>query len=368
MEITISPSKLYAFETCPKQFHLKYIQKAIPYQKFERNMHIGTLVHKIIELLSEYPVMENIEQCTVRAIKEVDCVVTPDMVKEAIDMVQAWFTEDKFKCETLSSEMKFKLDLDVNVTINGIIDRVEKVSDKCIRVIDYKTGFKIYNREDMHDSNQLIIYAMAVYDKWPVETLIIRYDMVRYGRVVDVMVNFDDFKQKYEYLKIVYNKIMSGEKIATVSSGCAYCGYKYNCKEYTDYIKAIFKIENMTDVMNDNFSNIIHYVKDLDEKQKVLEEHIKEIKHEILNQMISSGTKTITQDDVNVIIITPNKREYDTKVVAEIFKDNLSDVMKPVKSNVDKLMTKKTVEERALILATSFEVGGSPYLRIKVNK
>ena len=367
-DIIMSPSKLFAFETCPKQFHLKYVMKAYPPKQLIDVMHTGSLVHKILEYLAEYPVEENIEKCTIKAIGEIDIVPTPEMVERAKNMVEAWFSEEKFENDVLASEYEFINQLDEDVTIRGIIDRVEQVSKNCIKVIDYKTGYRMYTREDLIDSNQLLIYAMAAYDKWPVDTIIICYDMVAHNRRTEVMVKPSDFADKHKYLQEVYKRIIDGEKDAILSEKCAYCWYKFTCKEYLEYIQQVLNIKNIHDIMEGNFEESIEYLVGLDNKKKVLEAHISEVKSTILSTMISAGEKRLSYGNYDLRTVSPTKREYNVSVIAEMFPNDFNRVFSPRKRNIDSLMSKKSVEDRAKIMATATAVEGHPYLRIQKKK
>jgi len=347
---------------------MKYVKKAYPPKQLIEVMHTGSLVHKILEYLAEYPVEENIKECTIKAIGELDIVPTPEMVEKAKNMVTEWFSEEKFANDVLASEYKFINQLDKDVTIRGIIDRVEQVSENCIKVIDYKTGYRIYTRDDLIDSNQLIIYAMAAYDKWPVDTIIICYDMIAHNRRTEVIVKPDDFIDKHKYLQEVYKRIKDGEHEAILSGNCAYCWYKYVCKEYLEYIQQTLNIKNIHDVMEGNFEDSITYLVGLDEKKKVLESHITEVKSNILHTMLSAGEKNLSYGNFELRAVTPTKREYDVGVVAEMFPNDFQRVFSPKKRNIDSLMNKKSIEDRTKIMASATAVEGNPYLRIQKRK
>lgn len=57
-------------------------------------------------------------------------------------------------------EYPFKIKLE-NLTIGGYIDRIDKLSDNKVEIIDYKTG-KVYGENQMKNDLQLTIYALAI--------------------------------------------------------------------------------------------------------------------------------------------------------------------------------------------------------------
>jgi hypothetical protein len=192
--------------------------------------------------------------------------------------------------------------------------------------------------------------------------------MVNYNRTVEVMVKREDFVEKYKYLQQIYQRIANNEKNAVVSDGCAYCGFKYNCTEYIDYTKAVLHIDDIHDILNNKFEDTIKYLMDMEEKKKILEERTTEIRKELMHNIVSAGVQSIPCEFYDVKVTTRNQREYDTKVVAEIFANEIESVMKPIKTSVDKLMSKKSVEERAKLMTTSREVSSVPFLRIAKKK
>jgi hypothetical protein len=107
---------------------------------------------------------------------------------------------------------------------------------------------------------------------------------------------------------------------------------------------------------------------DMEEKKKILEERTTEIRKELMHNIVSAGVQSIPCEFYDVKVTTRNQREYDTKVVAEIFANEIESVMKPIKTSVDKLMSKKSVEERAKLMTTSREVSSVPFLRIAKKK
>jgi DNA helicase-2/ATP-dependent DNA helicase PcrA len=66
--------------------------------------------------------------------------------------------------EVLHTEEWFDIQI-AGTKVAGRIDRVDRMADGSIRIVDYKTG-KARSQEDADESLQLSIYAMAAQQKW----------------------------------------------------------------------------------------------------------------------------------------------------------------------------------------------------------
>jgi DNA helicase-2/ATP-dependent DNA helicase PcrA len=66
--------------------------------------------------------------------------------------------------EVLHTEEWFDIQI-AGTKVAGRIDRVDRMADGSIRIVDYKTG-KARSQEDADESLQLSIYAMAAHQKW----------------------------------------------------------------------------------------------------------------------------------------------------------------------------------------------------------
>ena len=370
MKIEISSTKLSIFETCPKQFYLKYYKKMKPPVQLQKIMHVGSLVHKALELLAEYPEFDNIESCVIKAIDDIDVVPSNDMIEESIIMIKNWYKDSKFENECLASEYEFKIILDEDIVAIGFIDRVEKIGDNTIKVIDYKTGNMLYTYDDIKDSNQLLIYAMACYEHWGIENIIICYDMVRLNKIIELEVKTKEFKQKIDYIKATYSKMMKGENTAIISDKCAYCWYKYDCTEYTEYLTKVLQIKTIEDIFDGDFEKSIEHLNELENRKKLIDKYITEVKSLILSEMMGSGKSTIEFNNCKLSLETKRNKSYDLKVVMDTLKDNeaLYDVIKVKNTELERILSKIDITDKNLITDSIEFREGNPYLKITKNK
>jgi len=371
MKIEVSPTKMYSFETCPKQFYLRYYKKEKPPVKIEHMMHVGSLVHKALEYLAEYPEFDYIDECVSKAISEIDIVPTQEMIEESRAMIKNWFSEEKFENELVASEYKFQTLIDDDLIIMGYIDRVERINDEMMKVIDYKTGNQIYTYDDLKNSNQLIMYAIACYEEWGVEKVVICYDMVRMNRRFEIQVSLEDFEIKKEHIKQIYKRMKDGEHEAVISDKCSYCWYKHNCAEYKDFLGEILKVKTIDEIFDGDFQKSIDYIIELDNKKKIIEKHITEVKSLIVSEMMGSGENIIDYGSYKVKLTSRSSKNYRASDVIEAFEDdidNLNEVISVKNTELEKRIHNIDEDKKDKILENLTRVEGRPFLKIVKKK
>lgn len=371
MKIEVSPTKMSAFETCPKQFYLRYYKKEKAPKKIEHMMHVGSLVHKALEFLAEYPEFDYIDECVTKAISEIDIVPTQEMVKESRDMIKNWYSEDKFENELIASEYHFQTLIADDLVIMGYIDRVERIDENRIKVIDYKTGNQFYTLDDLKNSNQLIMYAMACYEEFGAENIVICYDMVRLNKQFEIGITIKDFEEKREHIKAIYKRMKAGENEAVISRNCAYCWYKHNCTEYKGFLSEILKIQTIEEIFEGDFEESIAYIKELESKKTIIEKHITEVKGLITTEMMSSGEKKIKYGKYTISLVSRNRKFYNTNDVIEAFSDDedeLKEVISVKNIELEKRIHSLSEEKRDVILDGLRVREGNPYLKISKKK
>jgi RecB family exonuclease len=371
----MSASRVMMFEVCPLQYLHSYIKKTYTTKKVEDMLLVGSLVHEALERLAAYPVEENIEHCVAMGIKQMteksNEVLTPEHVKQSVDMIKNWFDPSKFAKKCAGTEEPFDFTFD-DVRLLGFIDRAEWEDEHTLRIIDYKSGGRIYTEEEMRTSNQLLIYAMAAYEKWQPERVIVCYDMVMYNKRVEVLVDDEDIREKFKYLKLIYNSILgliedSTNVKALVGPHCSWCNYKSICPDYKIWVTGELGMPSIKMVQEGNFEDTMKIIVDLDAKKKAIEDYLSEVKKWVTNELLDNGNTAMTVGDYRLNVITNSRLTFDALTVATIFPDKMDKVLTVKKGEVDKLMSTLSVEEKALLMTTAMKSEGVPYLKIKKN-
>lgn len=199
-------SKIDQFLSCPYAYDLKYNKGQYPEQN-AIYLDLGTLCHKILELKGRSIIDNNPQYTDIDALKVIlekgitektdkgleEIIGLEDIKKkfgiekyyepdnasgmnyaEKIELFMNTVLPNAFNSDNYNvnnSEQNFEFvynykhnDIDKEIILSGFIDRVDK-SDTGYKVIDYKTGKKIFRDADVKTSLQQGIYGLAVYNK-----------------------------------------------------------------------------------------------------------------------------------------------------------------------------------------------------------
>ena len=214
-ERKFSPSSLKIYNQCPLQFYLKYVANISEPEELAEELDaavFGQILHKIVELIykphlniilnaekiNSFAKTDFIKAVTKQAIIDLEL---PKEITQAGNKLQLTIIERIaqkiiendalvsklciLKTEEKLSWNQLKLEDGTFATIQGTIDRVDKINEKAIRIIDYKTGqielpkfpemdneesiqkfldtLFIYKNKDYSATFQGILYALMYY-------------------------------------------------------------------------------------------------------------------------------------------------------------------------------------------------------------
>ena len=159
-EITFSPSSLLLFSECQKKFEYKYIYSMPEEKSFNwEALKLGNFVHTILDK----GVKENfssLKQFTDLA-KEMQMQEEWETIglEEAEHLIKVFYERNKNKYSP-SSKTEQILEIEIEgLKFKGFADRIDKLSDGSLEIIDYKTGAS--NIQPKHRNWQLGFYALA---------------------------------------------------------------------------------------------------------------------------------------------------------------------------------------------------------------
>jgi putative RecB family exonuclease len=153
---SLSPSRISTFKQCPYRFKLQNIDKIL--EPATVATFKGTIVHKILELIFDYPYLERTEEKALSMIDEAiqkvlledekakvlyedESVDKVEYRKSIEEMLHAYFgLEDPRKYEPYKREGFVSYELNDDLKILGYVDRIDRTPTGNVRIIDYKTG------------------------------------------------------------------------------------------------------------------------------------------------------------------------------------------------------------------------------------
>lgn len=75
--------------------------------------------------------------------------------------------QEKKSTHTVDLEKRFAFSIGNDCQVTGRIDRIDRVSDGAVEIIDYKTGRSAPPENEMNDNLQLAVYYLALKTAWP---------------------------------------------------------------------------------------------------------------------------------------------------------------------------------------------------------
>ncbi len=173
----LSVSQIETFEICPLHYQLKYIYK-LPTSK-SASISFGIAIHETLKQV--YTSLKNGDKVNEKRITE---IYKSNFVNEGFEnkkhkeqffkkgekYVLEYFG-NKFNTKILPDKLeeKFTTKLAEDLKIGGTIDRIDKVSDNQLEIIDYKTGEKIPTQKEVDKDLQLSVYCLAVTQMYKVK-------------------------------------------------------------------------------------------------------------------------------------------------------------------------------------------------------
>jgi len=249
--MALSPSAIEAYETCPLKFKIRYDWR-LP-EEPTAALQYGGIMHK---LLKEYFDQVNAgkappdEQVLAQFRAELAAARIDDPLQRELyerDGIQqlsdflAARRADAGTFEVVSTERQFKVEI-AGVQVSGRIDRIDRMPDGSVWIVDYKTG-KAKDQKDADKSLQLSIYALAAAKLDPklVPARMVLYNLVTNAPVVTRRTP-EALQKAADKVKQVAAKVRAGDFAPNPGYHCRWCGYKDLCPATEEKLVHIEKL------------------------------------------------------------------------------------------------------------------------------
>ncbi len=249
--IKLSVSKTGTFKQCQALYKYSYIQK-LPRKEF--SFHItGRFAHRVLELFHQYYIDGSKEPYTTvmstafnEAVQEYKTKLTQSAKDEIFDICTKYLSRLEFhKNEVksvLSVEKTFNLEINKDLVLTGMIDKIQLDEDGVYHVLDYKTSKSTKYLKD--DLLQLLTYAYVIYNEHPeIKKVRVSYVMLRHN-IEFITKEFDleeilTIKNIYEsYANEIHKETEFKPKPQFL---CAYCTFVDICDQGKAFIAKQYK-------------------------------------------------------------------------------------------------------------------------------
>jgi len=236
-------SQLNSFKTCPLQYKYQYVLK-IPTTPTAAES-FGTAIHKTLqnfynEFLRNKKIGENdllniYEKCWI-PIGYASPAHQIRMKKEGKKILSNYFKKfHSSKLKVIVLEKLFKIKIAEDIYLTGKIDRIDKINNQEVEIIDYKTGKKPNERE-LTKSLQLTIYALAIHDKnlfnKKLKDINLTFYYLQIPEKITLKKNEEDLIKTKEEIKTIVGEIRKNEFPANPGRHCDFCSFKIICEAW----------------------------------------------------------------------------------------------------------------------------------------
>lgn len=245
----ISFSQLQSFEMCPLHYKLRYILK-IPAQPVAA-LSFGTSIHAALrDYYQEVMQGKKHDSNNIISILEnrwIDEGYTSkahqtEAYERARHILRRYVTNNS-KATPIGAEVPFQFYLRDpaerrSLKIGGRIDRIDRLPDNKIEIIDYKTGSNVPQENKLTDNLQLTLYAMAatqindvLFNRKPEDVFL----SLEYIEEEKKLTTTRNRKQLEQAKTLIFEKIEEIEKSDFTCSGstfCQNCEYKMICSTF----------------------------------------------------------------------------------------------------------------------------------------
>jgi len=182
--------------------------------------------------------------------------------------------------EVIKVEHRFKLTTADGVPITGALDKVIKVNEDTIAVIDYKTSRNAMTTWDLQDDIQLSMYDLAASLIWPeYKNRLLFLDYVRIDKKVSTYRTDEDRETFNEFLNSMWlqmQKLGEEEVLGKINTLCGWCDYKSYCPAYASFMKT--KSTEMTPLPDMDDGEFLEHWESVATKKSILENRQRELK------------------------------------------------------------------------------------------
>lgn len=348
-------SMITSYVQCPKKFYAQYEDGLNESSIFTK---MGTAIHGALEDVMEiykvtggYPDQDKVEAILAKwwldyGINDKDHFIKyKNMLSDYVQRVQ----HDDI--QIIGIEYEFETEID-GIPLTGTIDRIDRIDEDTIMVVDYKSNMMPFSRADVDESIQFHQYAMALNtpkikkEMGGFKHVICRYEMLRHGypqdRVFHDVDNNEDIKNYTEWITILYKKIMEGtDREPSINQYCAFCSIRGNCEAYQAMI--VEEVPHTNPEMDLN--EIVGAMERLALQKKVVEKEYKNVQS-IVKAKISQHDGSVGINDREYYASAKKVDSYNTQDIiriltmqglsgsfADVFKVNSAGLKKVIKEN-----------------------------------
>jgi DNA helicase II / ATP-dependent DNA helicase PcrA len=242
----ISYSEINDYEACPKKYRYKYVLK-IPVP-LTHNATFGSVIHITLkdfyrlvksanegfEGFFEKPTLDDLYRLYEKNWRSEGYESKKHeqkKKKKGYEMLEKFFNEiHTGKEQILDLERRFKFKVE-DIVVSGAVDRIDRLGDDVVELIDYKTG-KARDQKEVDSDIQLVIYGIFAKESMQMEKVKASLMFLNEGIKMETEVDEKKMDEVREKIVEIAGSIAKCEfKAKPDYFGCRFCDYKSVCED-----------------------------------------------------------------------------------------------------------------------------------------
>ncbi len=230
----VSYSQIDTYKTCPLRYKYSYVL-SVP-QPPNHVFSFGTSIHDTLRDFHTKLMFDDVSQQNLLEIYDQNWIPVGYMNKkhaeqrfeEGKELLKDYYMKNKnLKTKPIALEKGFNIRIN-GTKLYGRIDRVDKLSDGGVEIIDYKTG-KPKDQKAVDKDMQITIYALGVKEALGYDPKKLSFYFLENGQKITTTRDKKQIDSAKGVVSEVVDRIESGEFGANPGFHCDWCSYKEIC-------------------------------------------------------------------------------------------------------------------------------------------
>lgn len=367
----LSVSRLKTYEKCPLSFKAHYIDENVPRIKQKEAADKGKLVHEALEHIYKWV---DAEEFTGRVPDEVILriyrgayeraeghVAGLMTYEEGLELTRAYFRvhQNVNYLDLLSTEQPFTLSIasddgEFEFDVEGVIDRIDVVSPKKIRVVDYKTNKMMFTGDQLRTDLQMSCYGLVVEGLFPwAEEVEYAFDMLRHNKRQTTTRTKEQLSMAGDYMIALGRRIESATEFpAVLNPLCPWCDYRESCPDYNSALERGEQSISYKMVTKDNLAEVAAERMRANAAEQILKNRRKEMDKILLARMDKGeGKKSLVAGEWEFIPQQNSRITYPVRKTVKLLADQLGmpedEILKQISAvangRLDKLISESSL-------------------------
>lgn len=330
----ISYSSLENFKQCPLKYKFSQIDKIK--EPKSKEAVFGTYIHKVLKWFYQkdphFPALDALLDYykeywpkKSEGFEWQDSEEENSYFKEGMRILEEYYkTNIPHQTSILDLETRFEVTIDENPDkqngkhiLTGVIDRIDKLPDGTIEIIDYKTGKRIASQRSVDSNDQLSLYAIGLKSRWPrtkIEKLTLSLYFLKFNEKIKTQRKEQDLEESKEKVIQLIHKIEKSNFEPHSSALCGWCGYRNICPIW----KHLYEDKTKNNINEIDIKEKIDEYFKLKEKKEKMETELESLKNLIDIYCYQKGLNRVFGENGYFCRTTRNKVSYNIKKLKEV--------------------------------------------------